>query len=318
MSDTRIVEAFSEQKVLILGDLMLDEYLWGEVNRISQEAPVPVVVSKNRTYAPGGASNVATNIVALDGKAILGGLIGEDESATVLTKIVSEKGVDVSGFTPEKERPTTTKTRILAHNQQMLRIDSESLEALLPASERRILEWWLSHLKMAHICILSDYGKGLLSPEFTQKLIGAATSVSRITIVDPKGSDYAKYRGAALITPNTLEAEKASGIEIIDDESLLRAISVLNDILPETSILLTRGARGMSLFAPGEPRLDIKAAAKTVFDVTGAGDTVVSVLALSLAAGADLPTAANLANQAAGIVVQKLGTSSLSREELLN
>ena len=295
---------------------MLDEYIWGDVSRISPEAPVPVVVTKRKTHVPGGAANVAANIAALDGKAILGGLVGNDESATVLRQIIEEKGVDASGFVTETDRPTTTKTRILAHNQQMLRIDAESVHPILATTESLLYEWWLAQLKLCGICILSDYGKGLLSNAFTQRLIEAAKNESLVTIVDPKGSDYSKYRGASLITPNTLEAEKASGIEIKDEASLTAAIATLNEALPGTAILLTRGALGMSLFEPGRKRLDISAVAKTVFDVTGAGDTVVSVLALSLAAGADLSEAAHLANQAAGIVVQKLGTSSLTRQEL--
>ncbi len=317
MNEREVIEAFQNQRIAVLGDIMLDEYLWGDVNRISPEAPVPVVVTKRRTHIPGGASNVAANIASLEGVVHLGGVVGADEAAGFLRRILAEKGVNASGVVAESDRPTTTKTRILAHNQQMLRIDSESVAPLTRESEENLLIWWKKTLPDAKLCVLSDYNKGVLSLQFTQKLIEEARAANLKVIVDPKGIEYEKYRGASLITPNTLEAEKATGIEICDETSLFKAAEKLHILLPGTVILITLGAKGMAVFIEGEPSFHIPAVTKTVYDVTGAGDTVVGVLALSLAAGASAYEAAKLANRAAGLVVAKLGTSCLQRSELL-
>lgn len=307
---------FGRKAIVIVGDLMLDEFLWGEVRRISPEAPVPIVEAQRQTFAPGGAANVAANVVSLGGRAYLGGLVGVDEGAAQLLRILEASGVHPTGLTPDSHRPTTRKTRVIAHSQQIVRVDSESRNALPKQHQNSLKEWFEDLLHRAGTCVLSDYGKGVITRTFAQELIALAQQYEKPIVVDPKGTDYAKYRGASLITPNVHELELATRIEIVDNNSLLKATRKLADILPETILLITRGAQGMSLFSPAEEPVHIPTVARNVYDVTGAGDTVVSTLALALASGADALTAAHMANIAAGIVVGKVGTARVSREEL--
>lgn len=302
--------------VLILGDVMLDEYIWGEVRRISPEAPVPIVEAQRHTFAPGGAANVAANVVSLGGVALLGGLVGEDEGAKRLKQILEEQGVNPCGLTPDPLRPTTRKTRILAHSQQVARVDSERRSPLPTEQEERLLLWAEQNLPHVGACVLSDYSKGVITASSAQKFIALAKKHNSPVLIDPKGTDYAKYRGATLITPNLNELELATGIDAHNEENLLRASQKLGEILPETALLVTRGAQGMSLFLPHQEPTHIPTLARHVYDVTGAGDTVVSTLALLLATGADTLTSAHLANAAAGVVVGKVGTARVTCAEL--
>ena len=311
------LERFAGTPILIAGDVMLDEYVWGEVNRISQEAPVPVVEAKTRTYAPGGASNVATNVVSLSGKALLGGVVGEDEPANQLKRLLTEASVDVSGLLPDAARPTTTKTRIIAHSQQVVRVDSEHRAPLSETMQNRLLAWMAAHLANVGACVVSDYGKGVFTPDFTQNFIWKARQAGKPVIVDPKGTDYQKYRGATVIKPNVHELALAIGRGANDEDDLHAAALRLLEIVEGSALLVTRGSEGMLLFQQGQTCVKIPPIPRNVYDSTGAGDTVVSALALALGSGADLETAARLANHAASIVVGKLGTASVTREELL-
>lgn len=313
-----IVAAFPGKRVLIVGDVMLDEYIWGEVRRISPEAPVPVVETRRRTYVPGGAANTAANVVSLSGRALLAGVIGRDDQAQKLQEALRERGINSEGLVVDDTRPTTTKTRIVAHSQQVVRVDLEQRAPLRPELEDRLLLWVEKRLPDADACILSDYDKGVVSPRLAERFIRLAREAGKPIVVDPKGTNYAKYRGATVVTPNVHEAERALNREINGDADLLEVGRQLLELLEGSALLITRGPQGMSLFVNRARPVHIPAVARNVFDVTGAGDTVVSTLAMALASGATLEQAARLANQAAGIVVGKFGTATVTIEELMS
>ena len=313
---TNLLAGFPVRRVLVVGDVILDEYLWGDVRRISPEAPVPVVEIRSRTFVSGGAGNAAANIVSLGGRALLGGVAGRDHAVDQLREALVRQGVDAGGLVLDSERATTTKTRLIAHGQQVVRMDSEQRTPLPQPVEDGLLRWIDSHLPEADACILSDYGKGVISNRVAEHVIRFARRGNKPVIVDPKGSNYAKYRGATVVKPNIHEVQQALKEEIEDDDGLLDASRRLADFLEGAALLITRGPAGMSLFRTGLAPVHIATVARHVFDVTGAGDTVVSTLAMALAAGSALEDAVHLANRAAGIVVGKRGTATVTLEEL--
>jgi D-beta-D-heptose 7-phosphate kinase/D-beta-D-heptose 1-phosphate adenosyltransferase len=310
--------AFPAKRILIVGDVILDEYLWGNVRRISPEAPVPVVEIRSRTFVPGGAGNAAANVVSLGGHALLGSVVGRDHQANQLAEALRRQGVDTSGLAADAERSTTTKTRLIAHSQQVVRMDSEQRTPLSPAVAETLLGWVDRNLPAVDACILSDYGKGVVTNQVAEHIIGTARRLQKPVIVDPKGTQYAKYRRATVVKPNIHEVQQVMREDIEDEDSLLEAVRRLATMLEGSALLITRGAEGMSLYREGFVPVHIGTVARNVFDVTGAGDTVVSTLALALAAGSPLEEAVHLANLAAGIVVGKRGTATVAREELLN
>jgi D-beta-D-heptose 7-phosphate kinase/D-beta-D-heptose 1-phosphate adenosyltransferase len=312
-----LINCFAEKKILVIGDVMLDEYIWGDVNRISPEAPVPVVNVQRESIAPGGACNVAANVASLGGTAYLIGMVGRDLAADLIRQKLLEMGVDVSGLVVDNRRPTITKTRIVARNQQVVRFDREVCSPLEELQLRNILQQVELALPLVSQCIVSDYAKGIASPFFLEKLMEMANSFKVPVLVDPKGNNYSKYRGAALITPNLQEVQIATGIEVNSEQDLLTASNVLRDQLSDINILIKQGKQGMTLFPITGIPLRLPARTRQVFDVTGAGDTVIGTLALAIAAGAPLDDAARLANCAAGVVVGKVGTAILSPEELI-
>jgi rfaE bifunctional protein kinase chain/domain len=311
-----LLAAFTGKRIMVVGDVILDEYLWGDVRRISPEAPVPIVEIRSRSFVPGGAANAAANVVSLAGRARLGGVVGTDHQADQLTKVLQRQGVDSAGLLPESERTTTTKTRLIAHSQQVVRMDSEQRVPLSRPVEDNLLRWIDGQLPDVDACIISDYGKGVVSSRVAEHIIRVARLADKPVIVDPKGTNYAKYRGATVIKPNIHEVQQVLKEEIDDDKSLLEASRRLVQLLEGSAVLITRGPEGMALFRDGLAPVHIAAVARRVFDVTGAGDTVVSTLALALAAGAALEQAVHLANLAAGIVVGKRGTATVTLEEL--
>jgi D-glycero-beta-D-manno-heptose-7-phosphate kinase len=313
----QIVAAFPGRSVLIVGDVMLDEYVWGETRRISAEAPVPIVEVQRRTYLPGGAGNAAANVVSLQGRALLGGVVGADEPARRLREALQERAIDARGLVVDAARPTTTKTRVIIQHQQVARMDHERRQPLSEALEEQLLGWVEQALPRADVCVISDYAKGVVSARVAQRFIGLARRAGKPVVVDPKGADYQKYRGAAVVKPNIHETERILKTEIETESDLLSAGHQLAVVLEGTAILITRGPKGISLFRAGEDVVHIPSVARTVYDVTGAGDTVVGTLALALAAGAGLDEAAQLANQAAGIVVGKVGTATVTIDEWL-
>ena len=301
--------------VLAIGDLMLDEYVWGEVQRISPEAPVPVVNIRRRSHAPGGAANVAAGVAALGGRALVGGAVGDDAAAAAMRDALATTGVDPEGLVVDPSRPTTTKTRVIAHAQQVVRTDFEDRTPLPPAVEAELLEWIRRRLPEADAVVISDYRKGVVSPTVAQRIIESATRAGKPVVVDPKGLDYANYRGATVITPNAHDAAQAANVHMESEDDLLEAAHRLSELCGDAALLITRGAAGMTLFA-SNGRVEVPAEARAVYDVTGAGDTVVAVLAVALGRGLPLADAVGLANSAAGIVVGKVGTSTVTLEEL--
>ena len=313
MSDLSSVRGVS---VVVLGDLMLDEYVWGEVNRISPEAPVPVVEVRSRSRVAGGAANAAAAVVALEGRAQLGGVVGDDDAAAGLRETLSRARVELGGVIADPERPTTTKTRVIAHAQQVVRTDSETRGELGPELAGELVTWVRQSLQGADALLISDYGKGVISDFVATASIEAARAAGKPAVVDSKGIHYAKYRGATVITPNVHDAAKAANVHVEGEDDLHEAARRLTELCDGAALLITRGAAGMTLFSGAEEPLHIPTEAREVYDVTGAGDTVVAVLAVALGRGIPLPAAVRLANAAAGIVVGKVGTSTVTLDEL--
>lgn len=310
------LSTFSDCHVWVVGDLMLDEYVWGEVARISPEAPVPVLAVAREEYTLGGAGNVAANLVALGARVTVAGVAGDDRHGRLLRQRFQDLGIDAEGVVVEPERSTTRKTRIVAARQQVLRIDRETPRPVDSGTVAAILRRIEDGIASAGAVLVSDYGKGLLTRPLLAGLMAAARRQGKPVLVDPKGDDYRRYAGATLITPNRNEASQAAGIAIVDEASLHRAAAILHERSGVDRLVVTCGPEGMVLFEKGRMPRTIRSEARQVFDVSGAGDTVIAVLGLALAAGADWIEAAGLANAAAGIVVGKVGTATVSRKEL--
>lgn len=307
---------------MIIGDVMLDEHIQGYVSRLSPEAPVPIVEIQSRRSHPGGAANVATNVTSLGGETMLVGVIGDDVAGSRLRDELSSHRVSPEYLLTASERSTTTKSRVLAGAQHIVRFDDECRLDLSPEQENRLVRTVCECIRNADACIISDYAKGVATPKVCAAVISAASASSIPIVVDPKGTQYTKYIGATVITPNFNEAKAAAGtynsrFHARDDSGIL--IEDIAEVLMSAcraSLLITRGADGMTLFERGTKPVMITAQARQVYDVTGAGDTVVATLALGLAAGLSMETASRLGNLAAGIVVGQLGASCVSVEAL--
>jgi len=312
------VPALAKARVVCAGDLMLDRYVYGEVRRISPEAPIPVLAIDHETAMLGGAGNVVRNLAALGVGVSVAGVIGDDEAGRAVTDLLArEPGVrPLLGTDPA--RRTAIKTRFCAGPQQLLRADRETIAPLAPAEQDRLVGAVAAALAEASVLVLSDYGKGLLEAGVAKRLIDAARQAGRMVIVDPKGTDFSRYAGATLLTPNRRELAEATRMPVGDDSQVVAAARALIGDHGVQAVLVTRSQDGMTLVeASGEPR-HLKAEARAVFDVSGAGDTVVAVLAGALAAGLALDDAARLANAAAGIVVGKVGTAVVHPDELVS
>jgi D-glycero-beta-D-manno-heptose-7-phosphate kinase len=317
----RLVDAisrFSQCRVLVVGDLMLDTFIWGDVRRISPEAPVPVVEVQEETQLLGGSANVVHNVASLGGKVSVSGVIGDDAPGRDLMKLFGRIAVPVDGLVVDRERPTTIKTRIIAQNQQVVRFDREQRRPLSKEVLDRVLNYIGGSLPQIDCIIVSDYAKGVVNMDFMDSL-RSLMSASRVpVIVDPKVPHTRLYRCATMITPNHLEAARMAGMEILDEDSLISAGKSLLDQLECETVLITRGREGMSLFERSGRMAHIPTVARRVFDVTGAGDTVIATIALGIVAGLSAVDAAILANLAAGIVVGEVGTAAVSSEQLLS
>jgi D-glycero-beta-D-manno-heptose-7-phosphate kinase len=312
-SDARaLVDRMRGRSILVVGDLMIDEWIWGTVSRISPEAPVPVVAVSDHSFTLGGAGNVANNLVALGAHVEFVGTVGEDAFASDVRRMLREESVDDRGVFTVRDRPTTRKTRIVAHNQQVVRADWEDAAPLQASDRARIVAHVRERAGACDAVILSDYAKGLLGAE----VVEAARACS-LVLADPKPQNLDLFAGVTCVAPNEHEAELGSGVRITDDASLERAGAKLLERLNCEYVVITRGEHGMSLFAKDGKRFAIPSVARTVFDVSGAGDTVIAVLSLALAAGAPIERAMQLANFAAGAVVEKLGTATASGDEIL-
>ncbi|MBF0406554.1 MAG: D-glycero-beta-D-manno-heptose-7-phosphate kinase [Candidatus Riflebacteria bacterium] len=313
-----ILNNFGKYEVAVLGDLMLDEYLWGKVDRISPEAPVPVVHVKSETCRAGGAANVAMNIVALGGKAGLYGIIGDDVAGRKLVESLTQKGISTEGIVIDSGRHTTLKTRLIAHNQQVVRIDRETSESIEHNSVKALSD--AIHKKMQDISgmVISDYAKGVVTSELITPLIDRFRNRGLFVNIDPKLKNFPLYAGATIITPNTKEAESILGAIFDSENDVISAGNELIKRYKTDAVMITRGEQGMSLFEKNKPPLTIPTRALEVFDVTGAGDTVIATFSLCLATGCSMTEAAEVANLAAGVVVGIVGTATVSPEDILS
>jgi rfaE bifunctional protein kinase chain/domain len=307
-----LFEQMRKRRILVVGDVMVDEWIWGTVTRISPEAPVPVVAVSDHSFTLGGAGNVANNLHALHANVNFAAAIGTDPFAHYVADLLAGEGISPDGLVRIQDRPTTRKTRVVAHNQQVVRADWESTAALNPADNARLCEVVRRYAPQADAVVLSDYAKGL----FTREVVEAAAACP-IIVADPKPQNLALFAGVTCVAPNVHEASRATHVSITDDASLERAGAALLRTLECRYVVITRGEHGMSLFGADGTRLHVPSVARTVFDVSGAGDTVVAVLSLALAAGARIELAMQLANYAAGAVVEKLGTATASADEIL-
>ncbi len=313
-SDTRklldIIKAFPERKILVLGDLMLDRYLWGQVDRISPEAPVPVVEVQKESMNLGGAGNVCFNLVRLGASAILVGVVGQDEAG----QWIRDNAPEARGIIQDETRSTTIKTRIIAGHQQVVRVDQEKKEPVSPEIQEKI-HTFLEQEDYEGI-VISDYNKGLIGQALMARILAFAQQTKRPVFVDPKDANFTFYTPVDLITPNHHEAENIVHLPCHNDQEVERAGQTILSLISTRYLILKRGEQGMSVFDTQGTVHHIPTIAKEVYDVTGAGDTVIAVASLALLAGATIQEAALLANAAAGIVVGKLGTATVTAEEL--
>jgi len=313
----QLLSKFGDQPVVVTGDLMLDQFIWGEVDRISPEAPVPVVKISRESFHLGGAANVASNLSTLGARPLLIGITGRDEAGEKLLEQLKSQGLSTEGVIQVDGRATTVKTRIIAGHQQVCRTDRESSDAVTEAHLEQIRASFREALSCSTGVILSDYAKGVLPVSIVPEFIQAGREAGAFVAVDPKGRDFSIYENASLITPNKREAEEASGVEIENDTSFVEAGRKLIETSRVGYLLITRGEEGMTLFE-GQEHTHIPTVAQEVFDVTGAGDTVIASLTLSVVAGASVREAAIVANHAAGVVVGKLGTATATVDEILS
>lgn len=312
----RYIDRFSEATILVIGDIIMDKYVWGHVSRISPEAPVPVVEVKKETKRLGGAANVLNNIASLGGRCILCGVVGDDHTGREILEQVGGMGLPVDGIFKVTDRPTSVKSRVVAHNQQVVRFDRESRKGIPDKAVQGILNHVRELGRGIDAVIVADYGKGVISEAMMRGLRELVRDSGILTAVDPKTGNFDYYRGVDVITPNHHEAGAYCRWDIEDEASLLKAGKHMLESLEARSVLITQGKDGMTLFEGDGTISHIPTVARKVFDVTGAGDTVISTLCLGLASGMDLKSAAVVANFAAGIVVGELGTSAVSGQEL--
>jgi rfaE bifunctional protein kinase chain/domain len=327
-----IIQRFSKANILVVGDLILDEYIWGAVDRISPEAPVPVVWANKRTYVPGGAANVANNIRSLDGQVLLAGVTGNDKNRDILLSELKKRRIISDGIFVEPKRHTTLKTRIIAGHQQIVRVDWEDTDSLSEGLNQKIINFIKNKIKQIDAIVIEDYGKGVINMHLLEELTSLARSHNKIITVDPKEDHFQYYRQATSITPNRKELENAirnlkvkdttnrfklSSDRLFTEKDIDLAAREIMKYLDLESLLVTLGEQGMRIFEKSGHVTHIPTVAQEVFDVSGAGDTVIGAFTLALCAGATLLEAAHIANFAAGIVVGKIGTAVTTRRELL-
>jgi len=310
----KFLDRLGSGRVLVIGDLILDRFIWGCVERISPEAPVPVVKVERESVHLGGAANVLSNLAALGSVASIVGLIGVDGNGEELKSLLLKRGVDVSGLVASVSHPTIQKTRIIAHQQQVVRVDREKAAELESDIRAQILQQVITKLSQVDAVIISDYGKGVVDGDLIRHLTRLPNRP--MISVDPKDRNFDNYHDVDILTPNQNEAERMSGVKISDSESLVAAAGRIFDVLSCERLLITRGERGMALFEDPKSYYEIPTQAREVYDVSGAGDTVIATYTLARAAGAHPRLAAYLANAAAGVVVAKLGTAEVSIDEL--
>lgn len=311
-----MMDSFAGKRIAVAGDLLLDRYWWGTVTRISPEAPVPIVKLDQTTTVAGGAGNVAANVAKLGADCRMIGCVGNDEEGKHLVELLNNANIKTNHVVFSASRPTCVKTRIVAHNQQVVRVDQEVLTSISDIDAETIVDVLAQTIADTDLIIVSDYAKGTLNQTVLKAVIDEARRKAIPVLVDPKGKDFSKYTGATLITPNRIEAIEACNLEASDPDSTMRAGQMIIDRTGIQNVLVTEGENGMTLFREGNAPFHISATGKQVYDVTGAGDTVIACLGVALAAGIDMATACELANRAAGLAVQRVGTCPISREDL--
>ena len=309
-----ILDNFSRVKILVVGDVMIDRYWWGSVSRISPEAPVPIVRLEKTSVTAGGAANVAANLAGLGVTPFLCGIVGEDEESRLLDQLLTDSGISNHFLISLADRPTTVKTRIVAHSQHVVRIDQETVEHISESDADMILQKIAAILPEIDAVIISDYAKGFLSDHFLNGFIELIRSSGKVHFVDPKGRDFMRYKGATVITPNKREAAEACGLAVTSNGLVSRAGKTLLEDLDLDALLITEGEDGMTLFDSDAVPAHFDSLAQNVYDVTGAGDTVIATFAAAAASGRTFLEAAKLANIAAGLVVGKIGTTTITKE----
>jgi rfaE bifunctional protein kinase chain/domain len=317
----RFLDFFSDRSILVIGDLMLDEYLWGHIERISPEAPVPVLNLIRRESTLGGAGNVMRNISSLGATVIAAGVVGQDSTGQQILELLDILGADAEAVVTDRNRKSTRKARLMSfeHGQQVFRLDEESVQDIWGDVEDRLIEKIQRKAEDVHAILCSDYQKGLLTPRLLQAVFESARRQHIPAIVGPKATNAAKYRGASILMPNAKELAQLVGARVNGNDWVTDAARRLVEMLDLQALVVTRGRDGMCLFESGETgirRIDVPTVAQSVYDVTGAGDTAIAAFALAIASGADCQSAAQLANHAAGVVVGKRGTASITVEEI--
>jgi D-beta-D-heptose 7-phosphate kinase/D-beta-D-heptose 1-phosphate adenosyltransferase len=313
-----LVEQFGKRELLVIGDLMLDRFIWGDVERISPEAPVPVLRVTSESFSLGGAANVIHNVCSLGGRVTACGIVGDDAAGRRIVQELRRVGASTAGIIPDRRYQTIQKTRVIARprHQQIVRLDRENHEPIAERCLKRLRNFILRRIDRYHAIVISDYGKGVIHDALLASLAERARNKHVLSVIDPKKENYSRYSFPTLVTPNKDEASQASGVAIHDDQTLIAAGRKLVKMWRAKAVLITRGPDGMSLFRSGGTVTHFPTEAKEMFDVTGAGDTVVAVCALALACGARMEDAAVMANMAAGLVGDEVGTVAVPVEKL--
>lgn len=317
----RIVElenSFNNKTIAVIGDMMLDGYFWGEVSRVSPEAPVPVVEIENEFFRFGGAANVALNILELGGNPIPIGVIGEDQDGIIFNDLMRERKINLNGIFKDLNRPTTVKTRVIAGNQHIVRIDRESKKYLGNNLENRIINFLKTVIQDIDAIILQDYNKGVLSEKLITEIIQLGIQNNKIISVDPKFINFRKFKNVTIFKPNKKETEDILGMRILTDENISEAGKKLLELMEAKYVLLTLGEKGIALFGKNNNEIRIPTKARKVADVSGAGDTVISTITYALAAGATIEEAAYIGNYAGGLVCEEVGIIPITKEKLFN
>jgi D-beta-D-heptose 7-phosphate kinase/D-beta-D-heptose 1-phosphate adenosyltransferase len=312
-----LIKKIRGKKAIVLGDMMLDSYQWGKVERISPEAPVPIIAIEKEEYRLGGASNVALNLAALGAVAYPIGVVGSGPNARILRKLFKQHKLDVNGLISEKGRKTTIKTRILAVNQQVVRIDIEDSSWISRATEDEVLSKITAQIKTADLMIIEDYNKGLMSERLIAETLKLCTAHKVPVAVDPKQKNFFSYHAVDIFKPNYLELQNNLGVKFDSDEDFFAGAAKSLELLNCKYLVVTHGAKGMYIFSKDSAALHLPTFAREVYDVSGAGDTVISALALAYSTGAQLKQAASFANHAAAVVCGKLGTATANSQEIL-
>jgi len=315
----QLLKNFEGKKIAVIGDMMLDCYFWGDVKRISPEAPVPVVEIDDEFFRFGGAANVALNIHSLGGVPFPLGIIGNDNDGRVFSELINQNGIDFTGLIVDESRPTTTKSRVIAGNQHIVRIDKESKQYISKKIENELLNKLEDEINSLDAIILQDYNKGVLTPSLIETIIRLGKKKDVIITVDPKFNNFFKYENVTVFKPNRKETEDVFGIKMVDNEDISKAGFKLLDKLKADYVLLTLGEKGIALFEKGkngEKRIPTKA--RKVADVSGAGDTVISTLTIALSSGAEIEEAAYLANYAGGLVCEEVGIVPITKSKLFD